>query len=100
MAVDVHYSALDQLRSSVKTQTGKLGAVGDKLGQSATVPASIFGKLDGADQMASSVGQIELLAAHEIGMGRSRLQGVETAVDQVETNLRKAEHASKNGLPA
>jgi hypothetical protein len=98
--IDLNREALARLRVSVHTQAGKLAAVGDGFPAKDAASPSLFGTLTGAADLAAAIGRVEGHVDRELGTVKSRLDGVERALDTIEDNVRKAEHATTTNLPA
>ncbi|MFC4584701.1 hypothetical protein [Sphaerisporangium corydalis] len=98
--IDLNREALAKLRVSVNTQAGKLALIGDGFPSKDGAGSSMFGKLAGAEALAGAVGRVEGHADGELGTVKSRLDGVERALDTIESNIQKAEHGTTSNLPA
>jgi len=97
--VDVSYQAFDDCRGRVRTASKEFD-LGDILKDSqaktpaARTGATLFGTLTGAQELAAEVDAAWSGIRAEISGGHAKLDGVERALDDVETNLRKAAAAS------
>ncbi|MEV0148067.1 MULTISPECIES: hypothetical protein [unclassified Nonomuraea] len=97
--VDVHFQALETCGKRARTAANML-TVQDALQDSkakqpsGTAPASMFGDLSNAGSLSGRVDDVWTALKDELSTGRSRLLGVEKAIEQVETSLRKATKAS------
>ncbi|MEV0197612.1 hypothetical protein [Nonomuraea sp. NPDC050691] len=97
--VDVHFQALETCGNRARTAANML-TVQDVFQDSKakqpseSAPASMFGDLSHSGTLAGQVNDVWAALKEELGTGRSRLLGVEKAIDEVETNLRKATKAS------
>ncbi|GII86561.1 hypothetical protein Ssi03_45510 [Sphaerisporangium siamense] len=98
--IELNREALAKLRGAVRTQRGRLAAVGDGFPPKDAPSASLFGTLAGAEALVGAVGRVDGHADGELGTVASRFDGVERALDLIEENVRKAHHATKKGLPA
>ncbi|GGL14863.1 hypothetical protein Sme01_16160 [Sphaerisporangium melleum] len=99
MSLDVNYDALAKLRVAVNTQAGRLAGIGDDFPARQAASSSLFGTLTGAAELAAAIGSVERHVDEELGVVKTRLDGVERALDTVETNVRNAEHGTEGGLP-
>ncbi|GAA3812164.1 hypothetical protein GCM10022226_36030 [Sphaerisporangium flaviroseum] len=97
--IDLNREALAKLRTSVHTQAGKLATVGDGFPAKDAAASSIFGTLEGAGALAAAIGRVEGHVDRELGTVKSRLDGVERALDTIEQNVLKAEHDTTTKLP-
>ncbi|MFI6180028.1 hypothetical protein ACIA8R_31115 [Nonomuraea sp. NPDC051191] len=97
--VDVSYTALDECRTRIHVAS-KDFALEEilKVSQSKTpaevTPPDLFGKLDGAGDLAAKISATWTAVRVELGSAQRRLENVERALDQVETNLHEAATAS------
>ncbi|NUW30233.1 hypothetical protein HTZ77_02140 [Nonomuraea sp. SMC257] len=97
--VDVHFQALETCGKRARSAANMLTVEDVFQDSSAKKPAdaaqaSMFGDLSHSGALAGKVNDVWSALKEELGTGRSRLQGVEKAIDQVETNLRKATKAA------
>ncbi|WP_405140164.1 hypothetical protein OG589_25155 [Sphaerisporangium sp. NBC_01403] len=100
MGIDLNRDALAKLRVAVNVQGGKLAAVGDEFPAKDAAGPSVFGTLTGAGALAAAIGRVEGHVDAELGTVKSRLDGVERALDTIEDNVRNAEHGTEQGLPS
>ncbi|NUW44506.1 hypothetical protein [Nonomuraea rhodomycinica] len=89
--LDLQYKALDD----GQTVAGELvkdyrAAAGD---YPATASSLMFGKLDGASALAGLLDSVEKIASEDLEYAHRRLSGVESGLEEVETNTRKATKA-------
>lgn len=97
--VDVHVQALEECgRQALKVKNmldfgDAFVAPGSKAPQGDTA-SGIFGDLEGATDLAAKVDAVWNAVRAELGRGRSRLEDVERALDEVAANFRGAEGAS------
>ncbi|MFF5113792.1 hypothetical protein [Streptosporangium sp. NPDC000509] len=96
---DLNREALAKLRVTVNTQGGRLAGVGDDFPAKGGASSSIFGTLAGAEELADAIGRGEGYADRELGTVKSRLDGVERALDTIEENVTRAERNTGNHLP-
>ncbi|WP_181019849.1 hypothetical protein [Nonomuraea typhae] len=97
--VDVYYDAFDDFRTACRKAASGMN-VSDAItndpkkpvkAPGPTTDSSIFGKLAKSGTLATAVDGVWKELGDELGLVKSNLQGVERAIDQVETNLRKAD---------
>ncbi|MGJ6968456.1 hypothetical protein ACSDR0_41770 [Streptosporangium sp. G11] len=98
--LDLSREALAKLRVAVNTQGGRLAAVGDDFPAKGGASPSLFGTLTGAQELADAIGRVEGHADKELGTVKSRLDGVERALDTIEDNVTAAGRDTTNHLPA
>ncbi|MFF3438386.1 hypothetical protein [Streptosporangium sp. NPDC002721] len=98
--LDLNREALAKLRVTVNTQGRKLATVGDDFPAKGGASSSLFGTLAGAQELAGAIGRVEGHADSELGTVKSRLDGVERALDTIEDNVTAAERGTTNHLPA
>ncbi|GAA4196167.1 hypothetical protein GCM10022252_43060 [Streptosporangium oxazolinicum] len=98
--LDLNREALTRLRVAVNTEGRKLAGVGDDFPAASGASPSIFGTLAGAQELADAIGRVEGHADRELGTVKSRLDGVERALDTIEDNVTAAERDTGNHLPA
>lgn len=91
--------ALAKLRVAVSTQGGRLATVGDDFPAKGGASSSLFGTLPGAQELADAIGKVEGHADSELGTVKSRLDGVERALDTIEDNVLTAENDTQSKLP-
>lgn len=98
--LDLNREALAKLRVTVNSQGGRLATVGDDFPARSGASSSLFGTLDGAQELADAIGRVEGYADGELGTVKSRLDGVERALDTIEDNVTTAERGTTSHLPA
>jgi flagellin-like hook-associated protein FlgL len=98
--LDLNREALSKLRVAVHAQGGRLATVGDDFPAKSGASSSLFGTLAGAQELAAAIGRVEGHADSELGTVKSRLDGVERALDAIEDNVTTAEHDTTKHLPA
>ncbi|MEV3984452.1 hypothetical protein [Nonomuraea sp. NPDC049758] len=96
--VDVSYKALDECRTQINIAAKKM-FLDDLLRLSPSKPpaqtdASLFGKLNGAPELAALMDAAWTAIRVEIESCRLKLESAERALDDVENNLRTAGTAS------
>ncbi|WP_248961041.1 C40 family peptidase [Sphaerisporangium perillae] len=100
MTLDLNTDALAKLREAVNKQAGRLASLGDDFPAKDGASSKMFGTLAGAGELATEIGTVEEHVADEVGTVKSRLDGVERALDLVERNVKKAEHATTESVPS
>ncbi|MFJ2030196.1 hypothetical protein [Streptosporangium sp. NPDC087985] len=90
---DIHFDALDQCRTTTKKLAGKYGDLGGTYPATST-DSSIFGRLADSGALAGAVDMIENTVDSELGQVKSKLEGVERALDDVQENVRKVNRAT------
>lgn len=91
--------ALDGCRMAASAEAGRLGAVGDGIGQT-TVDAGMFGQLAGAGEMAAAITGFGDALATEYEASEQRLRGVERALDAVQTSVTETEAGAERAFAA
>ncbi|MFC4529504.1 hypothetical protein [Sphaerisporangium dianthi] len=99
MSLDMNYDALAKLRVAVNTQAGRLASIGDDFPAKNAATSTLFGTLIGAAELVTAIGSVESHVDDELATVKTRLDGVERALDTVETNVKNAEHGTKKNLP-
>ncbi|TMR89959.1 hypothetical protein [Nonomuraea basaltis] len=92
-ALDLHFQALEDCASAARRVASELAELVSAYPAKST-DASIFGSLSGSSGLADVVDQAENMVDGELGHARSKLQGVERALDKVRENVRTANTAS------
>ncbi|WP_219467193.1 hypothetical protein [Nonomuraea rhizosphaerae] len=97
--VDVHYRALEECGNRAHKVANMLDLDDAFEGTNSKAPTTTstpktFGDLKDSAALATGVDKAWQALRDELHMGKSRLNAVEAALDQVETNLRKASKAS------
>ncbi|MBT2224511.1 MULTISPECIES: hypothetical protein [Nonomuraea] len=97
--VDVHYQALEECGKRARKVANMLDLDDAFEGTKSSAPtgqtsSKTFGALKDSGDLATDVDKVWRALEEELQAGKSRLNSVEKAIDQVETNLRKAAKAS------
>ncbi|GAA2643071.1 MULTISPECIES: hypothetical protein [Nonomuraea] len=96
--LDVHFQALDECARAAKNASKAL-VPGDMMSPRKLPPlpgkltdSTVFGRLDNSQSLAIDIDKIwrDVLGT-DLGLARSKLGGVERALDKVETNIRAAD---------
>ncbi|MFI6918934.1 hypothetical protein ACIBIZ_03185 [Nonomuraea spiralis] len=97
--VGVSYKALDECRTQINIAAKKFSVdeilkISQRPPPAELTDVKLFAKLDGARELATQMDATWVAIRVEIDSGQLKLESVERALDDVETNLRKAETAS------
>ncbi|MFI9550143.1 hypothetical protein [Nonomuraea endophytica] len=97
--VDVSYQAFDECRTRIRAASKEFDLDFILKDSQAKPPAELtdaklFGKLDGAAQLAAKVDATWTGIRVELDSGQIKLESVERALNDVETNLRTADKAA------
>jgi hypothetical protein len=97
--VDVHFQALEECGKRARKAASMFDLDDAFDGTKSTAPResaspATFGNLKDSGGLATDVDKVWQALKDELHLGKTRLNGVEKAIDQVETNLRKAAKAS------
>lgn len=85
--------AMEQCRTTVSSQAGKFGAIGDGFSNQYSNPA-IFGKLSASGAMSGSVSSVDEAAAREFAAAEGLLGKVERTLDAVQQSVASAEETN------
>ena len=91
--------AMEQCRTTVSSQAGQFGAIGDGFANQYGNP-DIFGKLGASNSVQSAVTAMDQAGAQEFEAAEKVLRKVESALDAIQTNVTDTEEANKNSLRA
>jgi hypothetical protein len=91
--------AMEQCRTTVSSQAGQFGAIGDGFSNQYGNP-DIFGKLGASGAVQSAVTAVDQAGAQEFEAAEKVLRKVESALDAIQTNVTDTEEANKNSLKA
>lgn len=89
--------AMEQCRTTVSTQAGQFGAIGDGFSNQYGNP-DIFGKLGASGAVQSAVTAMDQMGTQEFEAAEKVLRKVESALDAIQTNVTDTEEANKNSL--
>jgi hypothetical protein len=97
--VDVHVQAIEECGRQALRVRNMLDFDDAFVGGKTPAPkgstsGGIFGKLEGAGDLAAKIDEVWNSVKDELGEGRSRMKNVEAALGQVVTHYRDAEEAS------
>ncbi|SER36298.1 hypothetical protein SAMN04488000_108193 [Lentzea albida] len=91
--------AIEQCRTTVSSQAGQFGAVGDGFsGQYGN--SDIFGKLGSSGAISGAVSGMDEAGAREFDAAEKVLRKVEGALDAIQTNVVDVEEVNKNSMRA
>ncbi|MDX3657511.1 hypothetical protein PV646_09375 [Streptomyces sp. ID05-26A] len=91
--------AMEQCRTTVSSQAGQFGAIGDGFSGQYGNP-DIFGKLGSSGAISSAVSAMDQTGVQEFEAAEKVLRKVEGALDAVQTNVADIEETNKNSLKA
>ncbi|MFI7697916.1 hypothetical protein [Nonomuraea sp. NPDC049480] len=91
--LDLHFQALEDCASAARKVARELADVVSTYPAKST-DSSIFGKLTGSSGLAGVIDEVEGMVDGELGHAKSKLEGVERALDKVRDNVRTANQAS------
>ena len=91
--------AMEQCRTTVSSQAGQFGAIGDGFANQYGNP-DVFGKLGASGAVQSAVTAMDQAGAQEFDAAEKVLRKVESALDAIQTNVTDTEEANKNSLRA
>ena len=91
--------AMEQCRTTVSSQAGQFGAIGDGFANQYGNP-DVFGKLGASGAVQSAVTAMDQAGAQEFEAAEKVLRKVESALDAIQTNVTDTEEANKNSLRA
>ena len=91
--------AMEQCRTTVSSQAGQFGAIGDGFANQYGNP-DVFGKLGASGAVQSAVTALDQAGAQEFEAAEKVLRKVESALDAIQTNVTDTEEANKNSLRA
>ena len=91
--------AMEQCRTTVSSQAGQFGAIGDGFSNQYGNP-DIFGKLGASGAVQSAVTAMDQAGAQEFEAAEKVLRKVEGALDAIQTNVADVEEVNKNSMKA
>ena len=91
--------AMEQCRTTVGSQAGQFGAIGDGLSNQYGNP-DVFGKLGASGAVQGAVTAVDQAGAQEFEAAEKVLRKVESALDAIQTNVTETEEANKSSLRA
>lgn len=93
----INAEAMDQCRSTVSSQAGQFGAVGDGFASQYGNP-DIFGKLAGSGGLSSAVSGLDSAAGTEFAAAETVLGKVERALDKVQSSVVDVDDQAANSF--
>ncbi|MET9628253.1 hypothetical protein ABZX92_12395 [Lentzea sp. NPDC006480] len=91
--------AMEQCRTTVSSQAGQFGAIGDGFSNQYGNP-DIFGKLGASGAVSGAVTAMDQAGTQEFEAAEKLLRKVETALDAIQTNVTDTDDAAKTSLKA
>lgn len=91
--------AMEQCRTTVSSQAGQFGAIGDGFSNQYGNP-DIFGKLGASGAVQSAVTAMDQAGTQEFEAAEKVLRKVESALDAIQTNVTDTEDVNKTSLKA
>ncbi|WP_146231355.1 hypothetical protein [Lentzea atacamensis] len=91
--------AMEQCRTTVSSQAGQFGAIGDGFSNQYGNP-DIFGKLGASGALSGAVTAMDQAGSQEFEAAEKVLRKVESALDAIQTTVQDTEEANKNSLKA
>ena len=91
--------AVEQCRTTVSSQAGQFGAIGDGFSGQYGNP-DIFGKLGSSGAISGAVSAMDQIGAQEFEAAEKVLRKVESALDAVQTDVADVEEVNKNSMKA
>lgn len=89
--------AMEQCRTTVSSQAGQFGAIGDGFSNQYGNP-DIFGKLGSSGALSGAVTAVDQAGAQEFEAAEKVLRKIESALDKIQTNVDDVEEANKNSF--
>ncbi|MFD9705019.1 hypothetical protein [Lentzea sp. NPDC059081] len=91
--------AMEQCRTTVSSQAGQFGAIGDGFSNQYGNP-DIFGKLGSSGAVSGAVTAMDQAGAQEFDAAEKVLRKVESTIDVIQTNVDDVEETTKNSFRA
>ncbi|SEP76818.1 Uncharacterised protein family (UPF0184) [Lentzea xinjiangensis] len=91
--------AVEQCRTTVSSQAGQFGAIGDGFSHQYASP-DIFGKLSASSAISAAVTAVDQAGTQEFEAAERVLRKLESALDAIRTNVDDIEEANKNSMRA
>ena len=91
--------AMEQCRTTVSSQAGQFGAIGDGFSSQYGNP-DIFGKLGPSGALSAAVTAMDQAGSQEFEAAEKVLRKVEGTIDVIQTNVDDVEEANKNSFRA
>lgn len=91
--------AMEQCRTTVSSQAGQFGAIGDGFSNQHG-NSDVFGKLGASGAISGAVAAMDQVGSQEFEAAEKVLRKVEGALDAIQTNVERTEEANENSLKA
>ncbi|MGW6934326.1 hypothetical protein ACWGE0_30010 [Lentzea sp. NPDC054927] len=91
--------AMEQCRTTVSSQAGQFGAIGDGFSNQYGNP-DIFGKLGASGAVSGAVTAMDQAGTQEFEAAEKVLRKVESALDAIQTGVQDVEEVNKNSMKA
>jgi hypothetical protein len=98
-ATKFNTEAMEQCRTTVSSQAGQFGAIGDGFSSQYGNP-DIFGKLGSSGAISAAVSAMDQTGAQEFEAAEKVLRKAEGALDTIQTSVADVEEANRNSLRA
>ncbi|WP_328855629.1 hypothetical protein OHB01_16935 [Microbispora hainanensis] len=97
---DIHFQALESCRTAVRKAWGQYESLHGGLPETPGARAADFGHVDGAAALAAAVDTAYSALTSEAADARTKLKGVERALETVQDNVRTANEATSTSMRA
>nr|WP_189181284.1 hypothetical protein [Microbispora rosea] len=97
---DIHFQALESCRTAVRRAWGQYESLHGGLPDSPDTGSALFGRVDGAAALAEAVDTAYGVLSAETADARTKLKGVERALEAVQDNVRTAHKATSASMRA
>lgn len=98
-AMKFNTEAMEQCRTTVSSQAGQFGAIGDGFAGQYGNP-DIFGKLGSSAAISGAVSAMDQAGTQEFEAAEKVLRKVESALDTIQTTVADVDEVNKNSLKA
>ncbi|RDI29775.1 hypothetical protein [Lentzea flaviverrucosa] len=98
-ATKFNTEAMEQCRTTVSSQAGQFGAIGDGFSGQYGNP-DIFGKLGSSGAISAAVSAMDQAGTQEFEAAEKVLRKAEGALDTIQTSVADVEDANRNSLRA
>ncbi|MEU7877329.1 hypothetical protein [Microbispora bryophytorum] len=95
---DIHFQALESCRTAVSKAWGQYESLHGGLPETPGTRAAAFGHVDGAAALAAAVDTAYAALTVEVADARTKLKGVERALESVQDNVRTAHKATSTSM--
>ena len=97
---DIHFQALESCRTAVSKASGQYETLHGGLPETPGTRAAAFGRVDGAAALAGAIDTAFAALTAEVADARTKLKGVERALESVQDNVRTANTATSTSMRA